>query len=71
MYLRLKFYNVIVITLVIFIFTIGTCRTSDAVKYSNSSVDNVKYIPFFLPFNSHIADQSIHKKYSNSIIPFP
>jgi hypothetical protein len=57
--------------MVFFIFIIGSYRTIDAVKYSNINADNVEDPPFFLPFNSHIADQSIHKKDSHSIIPFP
>ena len=65
------FHNIILITIVILIFHLEDFPNINASKPNNNK-DNSTDSTFFLPFNSHIADQSIHeKKYSSGIIPFP
>ncbi len=65
------FHRIILITIVILIFHLEDFPNINASKPNNNK-DNSTDLTFFLPFNSHIADQSIHeKKYSSGIIPFP
>ncbi|MGN6351168.1 MAG: hypothetical protein ACTHL3_06860 [Candidatus Nitrosocosmicus sp.] len=44
----------------------------DAATYNYNNTDNSIMLVIPLPFNSHIADQTINaKKYTGNIIPFP
>jgi hypothetical protein len=65
------FHSIILITIAILIFHLEDFQNINALKPNNNK-DNSTDSTFPLPFNSHIADQSIHEKeYSSNIIPFP
>ncbi|HEY6536803.1 MAG TPA: hypothetical protein VIY08_13550 [Candidatus Nitrosocosmicus sp.] len=59
------------ITVIVLISTLENYQNVNAFKNSHSK-NNPTDSTIFLPFNSHIADQSIHdKKDYSSSIPFP
>ncbi len=65
------FYNAILLMIAFLIFTSGNYTIIDASKHNNSS-GNYKDSTFFLPFNSHIADQSFNEnRHTSDLIPFP
>jgi hypothetical protein len=65
------FHSIILIAIAIVILSLEDYPNIYASKTHNNKYNSTDST-FFLPFNSHIADQSIHeKKYSSNIIPFP
>ncbi|MDQ6723767.1 MAG: hypothetical protein M3Z01_05830 [Thermoproteota archaeon] len=65
------FHSIILITTIVLIFTLQNYQNINATKENNKKNNSTESV-IFIPFNSHIADQSINeKKYSGNFIPFP
>lgn len=68
----LAFYSIILITLVMIISNFENYQNINAAGDSINKDNFTDSTTLFLPFTSHIADQSINEKeYSSNIIPFP
>lgn len=68
----LAFHSIILITVAILILNVENYQNINADRDSNNRDNSTDSSSLFLPFTSHIADQSINEKeYSSNIIPFP
>jgi hypothetical protein len=74
MYKRLLLYNVFAMMIMIIhiISSNNVPLVNASINNNNNSIDSIRFlIP--LPFNSHIADQSINNenRFSSDLLPFP
>ncbi len=70
---RLAIISIILAISISIIFDLKHCPVANAHISNNDIPDNSVRLEILLPFNSHIADQTIddEKKYIDNILPFP
>jgi hypothetical protein len=69
---RYGLYKFILVMSIFLIICLKNYPIVDAATYNYNNTDNSIMLIIPLPFNSHIADQTINaKKYTGDLIPFP